>query len=310
MSRYQQWDIVSGVGLTALAVAAARAIESHRADALIHDPYAAAFVEAADPPMPMPTRPDEQDDAVTDALDADPSYGALWTRVADHMGVRSRFFDDYFRRACRDGVRQAVILAAGLDTRAFRLDWSDGMRVFELDQPRVLEFKDAVLSGYGAQPQCERHVVPVDLREEWSVPLRAVGFDPELPTAWLAEGLLPYLPAPAQQNLMHTIAALSAPGSYVAVEHMPNVQTVFDDPTINSASRRFGIDMSALFPDNAAQDQISPDEWLDERRWVADSHQVDVIASRYGRRFQPFSESMPVADYQFVTAYAPTDGPN
>lgn len=292
MSRYEQWDIVSGVGITALAVAAARSIESHRPDGLINDPYAEAFVTAAAPPVPMPTRPD-----------ADVEQADLWERMAGHMGVRSRYFDDFFRTSCAAGARQAVILAAGLDTRAYRLDWPAGTRVFELDQPRVLEFKDTVLRGHGAAPSCDRRVVPVDLREEWAGPLRDAGFDPAVPTAWLAEGLMPYLPGPAQRDLMTTIASLSAPGSHVAVEFVHNIRAVFDDPAMTDMSRRFGIDMPALIPESSRDNETAPDAWLPEG-WTSDSDPAEAVAGRYGREFAGFSDTMPTGDYRFLVAHA------
>lgn len=292
MSRYEQWDIVSGVGITALAVAAGRSVESHRPDGLINDPYAEAFVTAADPPMPMPTRPDS---AVEPA--------DMWQRMSEHMGVRSRYFDDFFRTYCEEGVRQAVILAAGLDTRAYRLDWPAGTRVFELDQPRVLEFKDAVLRGKGAEPSCDRRAVPVDLREEWATPLRQAGFDPSVPTVWLAEGLMPYLPKPAQRDLMATIASLSAPGSHVAVEYMNGIGKVFDDPELREISMRFGFDMPALIPQSSRDNEVSPEEWL-PAGWTADSDPAEAIAERYGRRFAGFTDTMPAGDYRFLVAHA------
>lgn len=312
MTRYEQWDIVSGVGITALAVAAARSIESHRADRLIDDPYAEAFVVAARPPVPMPTRPvrDAPGDGDPDVTDnGNPDHARLWTRVADHMGVRSRFFDDYFDRAGRDGIRQVVILAAGLDTRAFRLDWPPGTRVFELDQPRVLEFKDTVLNASGARPRCERRTVPADLREDWLTPLRAAGFAPDAPTAWLAEGLMPYLPAEAQRDLMRAIANASAPGSRLAVEYLRNMRAVFDDPAMRELSRRFGIDMAALIPASAPE-QPTPDRWLDGRWRVARSDPADTVARNYGRGFVPFSAGMRAEDYRFLTAHTPADGAN
>lgn len=295
MSRYEQheqWDIVSGVGITALAVAAARSVESHRPNGLINDPYAESFVTAAEPPMPMPTRPDsgvEPED--------------LWERMAEHMGVRSRFFDDFFRASGERGVRQVVILAAGLDTRAYRLAWPSGTRVFELDQPRVLEFKNAVLRGRDAEPTCDRRPVPVDLREDWATPLREAGFDPAVPTAWLAEGLMPYLPGPAQRDLMTTIASLSAPGSRVAVEYMNDIGKVIDDPELSDLSRRFGFDMPSLIPQTARDNDVSPQQWL-PAGWTADSDTAEAVAGRYGRRFAGFTDTMPAVDYRFLVAHA------
>lgn len=294
MGRYEQWDIISGVGITALAVAAGRAIETGRDDALVDDPYAHAFVRAADTPTAMPTEP-VGDDA--------PDSEKLWEQAANHMGVRSRYFDDYFRQACAEGIRQVVILAAGLDTRAFRLDWPAGMRVFELDQPRVLDFKNDVLTGNGAEAACERQVVPADLREEWSTLLRKAGFDPNVPTAWLAEGLLPYLSQEAKDSLLNTVGELSAPGSRMAIEHAVRPQRIMDDPTVKTMSEQFGIDFAALMPEPTQEDQLPPEEWLDPDRWVVASESAASVADRYGRSADLLTELIPDEDFRFVTAY-------
>ena len=177
-----RWDIVSSVGLTALMVAGGRAIESQRSDALIHDPFADALVSSAGSEIPVPTRLPHP------GRDGDAEFEGIWSFTATHMGVRTRFFDDFFRLAWEDGVSQAVILASGLDARAWRLDWPDGFAVFEIDQPKVLEYKEQVLDREGARPRCAWHGVPIDLREDWPAALQQAGFDPSRPTAWLAEG--------------------------------------------------------------------------------------------------------------------------
>ena len=179
------WDVVSGVGVTALAAAAMRAVEGHHAEPLVRDPYAVAFVKAAADqlPSPLPVTPEE--------AAADPGFP--WFGMAHYVAVRSRFFDGFFAAATGAGLRQAVILAAGLDTRTFRLDWMPGTTVYEIDAPMVLAFKDSVLAGQGAVPRCDRRAVAADLRTDWPAALREAGFDPAAPTAWLAEGLFPYL---------------------------------------------------------------------------------------------------------------------
>ena len=130
----------------------------------------------------------------------------------------SAYFDEYFRRAAADGVRQVVILAAGLDSRAYRLSSPAATTIFELDRPQVLDFKREVLTGQGAQPRAERREIAVDLREDRPQALRDGGFDPAEPSAWIAEGLLIYLPATAQGQLFTGVDSLAGPGSHVAVE--------------------------------------------------------------------------------------------
>ncbi|WP_433635200.1 SAM-dependent methyltransferase [Nocardia sp. CA-120079] len=206
------WDINTSVGSTALFVAAARALGGRAADALVEDPFAELFVRAAGgewaelldgrvPAHPLLT----------------PEFGIQFRQ---HQVARTRYFDDYAHAAAAAGIRQVVILAAGLDARAYRLPWPDGTVVYELDRPQVLEFKRETLEHAGREPIAERHEVPVDLREDWPKALCDSGFDPALPTAWLVEGLLIYLSSAAQDQLFDAIVSLSAPGSRVAIEQM------------------------------------------------------------------------------------------
>jgi len=179
------WDIVTGVGVTALGAAGMRAMEGHHPRPLFRDPYAAALVEAAADQLPgrIPVTPEE--------AAADPDFP--WSGLANYVAVRSRFFDDFFVAAAGAGLQQAAILGAGLDTRAFRLRWTPGTTLYEVDAPMVLAFKDSVLAGQGAVARCDRRTVTADLRTNWPTAVREAGFNPAQPTAWLAEGLLPYL---------------------------------------------------------------------------------------------------------------------
>ena len=211
------WDIASSVGATAVMVAAARAAETDRPDPLIRDPYARILVSGAGTGA-WEYMLDE--DFVSKITDTDPEMAALFQHMGNYQAVRTHFFDDFFARAVPTGIRQIVILAAGLDSRAFRLPWPAGTTVFEIDQPKVLEYKAATLAEHGVSPAADRHEVPADLRQDWPTALAEAGFDPERPTAWLAEGLLMYLPADAQDRLFTQISELSAPGSRVAAETM------------------------------------------------------------------------------------------
>jgi methyltransferase (TIGR00027 family) len=200
------WDITTSVGSTALFVATARALEAQKPDPLAVDPYAEVFCRAVGGPA-------------ADVLDGNvPDHQLKTADWGDFQGARTRYFDEYFRRAAAAGVRQVVILAAGLDSRAYRLDWPAGTTIFELDQPQVLDFKRDVLERHGAQPRAERREIPIDLRDDWPQALRDSGFDPAKPSAWIVEGLLIYLPAAAQEQLFTGIDGLAAPGSHVAVE--------------------------------------------------------------------------------------------
>jgi methyltransferase (TIGR00027 family) len=213
------WDLASSVGATATMVAAARAMASTADDPLINDPFAEPLVRAVGVDfftrlVTGELRPED--------LDSD-SESVGMQRMTDNMAVRTRFFDEFFLSAGAAGIRQAVILASGLDSRAYRLAWPAGTTVYEIDQPDVIEFKTRTLAELGAEPTAQRRTVAMDLRYDWPSALIEEGFDPNQPTAWSAEGLLGYLPPDAQDRLLDTITELSAPGSRVAVESVPNI---------------------------------------------------------------------------------------
>ncbi len=198
------WGITEGVGQTALGVAWSRSQESTSDCPLFTDPYAQLFLDAA-----------------TDrGWQQPPKYMLERIRaISAYAASRTKWFDEFFIAAGASGIKQAVILAAGLDARAWRLPWVDGSVVYEIDQPQVLEFKTQTLAGHDVRPAVPRYVaVPVDLRQDWPKALREAGFDPSEPTAWAAEGLLPYLPADAQDLLFERIHLHSARDSRIAVE--------------------------------------------------------------------------------------------
>jgi methyltransferase (TIGR00027 family) len=143
--------------------------------------------------------------------------------MPDAMAARTRYFDSFFLDATRAGIRQAVILASGLDARAYRLAWPADMTVFEIDQPRVIEFKSTTLAGLRAAPTADLRTVSIDLRHDWPAALRDAGLDSDRPTAWIAEGLFGYLPPDAQDRLLDNITALSAHGSRLATETVPDI---------------------------------------------------------------------------------------
>src|SRR5271157_2749419 len=206
------WDITESVGATALSVAAARAVETASADPLIRDDFAYVLVSSAGQPWARLASPGLE-------WIGDDEHGRRAHRLAcDYQAVRTHFFDTYFADAVAAGIRQVVILAAGLDSRAYRLDWSDGTVVYEIDLPKVLEYKAETLAAHGAAPVADRRPVAVDLRHDWPQALRDAGFDATRATAWLAEGLLPFLPAAAQEAMFASIDELSGSGSRVAVE--------------------------------------------------------------------------------------------
>ena len=283
------WDIVSGVGVTALGTAAMRAMEGYQAQPLVRDPYAAAFVEAAADQLPGKMAVTPEDAA------ADPDFP--WSGLGLYVAVRSRFFDDFLASAAEAGLRQVVILAAGLDTRVFRLDWLPGTTVYEIDAPMVLAFKDSVLAGQGAAPRCERRTVTADLRAEWPAALKEAGFDPATPTAWIAEGLLPYLPDEAMDSVLGHVHKLSAPGSRITADHIPGGTSAIGGSLEREIKIRSSEDLTAIW---AANQQYDPASWLLVHGWTASVSQASWAGGAYGR---PMTDMQPenLRVMQFVT---------
>lgn len=232
------WDLASSVGATATAVAAGRALASRGDGALIDDPFAEPLVAAVG--VEFFTRM-ARGEVPNDAIDDDVMSV---DKMRDGMAVRTRFFDEFFLDAAGAGIRQMVILASGLDSRAYRLAWPAGTTVYEIDQPQVIEFKTATLAGLGAEPRATRRAIAIDLRNDWPAALRDAGFDAAEPAAWIAEGLLGYLPPDAQDRLLDDITALSAPGSRFATQTVTNLDQI-DETEIRERSRAIADKMRA-----------------------------------------------------------------
>jgi methyltransferase (TIGR00027 family) len=259
-SRYEgdTWDLTSSVGVTATMVAAARAMASRADTPLINDPFAEPLVRAVGVDLLARLASGELDPSelndVHDVQDGATGSAGAMSRMADSMAVRTKFFDEFFLDATKAGIKQAVILASGLDARAYRLTWPAATVVYEIDQPQVIEFKTQTLAELGATPTADRRVVAIDLREDWPAALRAAGFDPQQPTAWSAEGLLGYLPPEAQDRLLDTITELSAPGSRFATESARNIEPGDEEKMMERMQRiaerwsahGFDLDMTGL----------------------------------------------------------------
>jgi methyltransferase (TIGR00027 family) len=289
-SEGDSWEITESVGATALGVAAARAVETARDDALIRDEFAYLLVSSAGPQWAQMATSDP--DWITD----DDEFRRLHEMSRDYQAVRTHYFDDFFRAAMRAGIRQVVILAAGLDSRAYRLDWAAGTTVFEIDQPKVLQYKSSTLDAHGAQPKSRRVPVAVDLRDDWPAALVAAGFDPTQPTAWLAEGLLPYLPSDAQDRLFDLITVNSAAGSRIAVEAFSmdmSAQAEHDRIARRERSLRMrertGIDVDVDTLTYADGDRTDAAVALAGHGWRVDATPSEVEMARLGR---------PVPDYE------------
>jgi methyltransferase (TIGR00027 family) len=262
------WDITESVGATALGVAMARAAESDCDCPLFTDWYAQLFVDAA----------------VKLGWDSSVA-GARRPMIEGYAAVRTKWFDEYFIAAGANGIDQAVILAAGLDARAWRLPWVKGTAIYEIDQPQVLAFKADVLTARGAQPAARYQAVPIDLRADWPTALREAGFDPSTPTAWSAEGLLPYLSAAGQDLLFERIVELSATGSRIAVEAL---SPSFFDPDYLQRRRQYlrGVqeDTASDIPELwFIEERTDLQQWLTERGWAVTAIEALNLMQRYDR---------------------------
>ncbi|MFJ2707489.1 class I SAM-dependent methyltransferase [Streptomyces sp. NPDC087428] len=265
--------VEEGVGLTALLVAAARAIETHRDDSLARDVFAEHFVLAAPASAGWPVRIQQAPDG-----DANP----LWGRFARYFGLRTRVLDDYLLRSVRAGARQVVLLGAGLDSRAFRLDWPPGCVIYEIDREGVLAFKHGVLDGLSAAPKAARVPIPVDLRADWAGALTDAGFDTAAPTVWLAEGLLFYLPNAAETYLIDTVDGLSAGGSALAFEVKldKDLLEYRDSPLYTSTTQQIGIDLLNLFDREPRPDSAGH---LADQGWSLSVHTPFDFTRHHGR---------------------------
>jgi methyltransferase (TIGR00027 family) len=294
------WEITESVGATALSVAAARAADTESDSPLIDDPFARVFLEAAGDGMwtwfATPDLPAELTEAEPDLLMRRQS-------MINYMASRTAFFDGFFIDAATAGVQQVVILAAGLDSRAWRLPWPAGTTVYELDQPKVLEFKSSTLRQRGAEPTAKLVDVAVDLRQDWPEALQQAGFDPSAPTAWSVEGLLPFLPAAAQQLLLERVNALSAPGSRIAVE-APGPG--FNDPDLRARQRAQMARVRHLaarlgeqreIPDVQdlwyLEDRADVGDWLRDHSWQASVVAAEELMASYDRPPADVEDSAP-----------------
>jgi methyltransferase (TIGR00027 family) len=298
------WDIATSVGSTAVMVAAARAVETDSSDPLISDPYAKLLVAKAGTGVWETLL----DDALIHKLESvDPEIAAVYHHMRHYQAVRTHFFDAYFTDAVESGIRQVVILASGLDSRAYRLDWPAGTTLYEIDQPKVLAYKEMTLAANDVTPSVQHRAVAIDLRQDWPAALTDAGFDPAAPTAWLAEGLLMYLPAEAQDRLFDQITALSAPGSRIAAETAAN----HADQRRQEMAERFkkvaeliGLEQTVDIQDLIYHDEhrAAVSEWLNGHGWRATAQHSTDGMRRLGRWVNVPGGDDADAFSEFVTA--------
>lgn len=304
-SHDDEWDLASSVGATATMVAAGRAMATKDPRGLINDPFAEPLVRAVGVEFFIKMMDGD--------LDLDAIENASPVRIqsmVDGMAVRTKYFDDYFIDATGGGgVRQVVIMASGLDSRAYRLPWPAGTVVYEIDQPRVIEFKSATLADVGAEPTASRRTIPIDLRADWPAALRAAGFNPAAPTAWLAEGLLIYLPPEAQDRLFDNITGLSAAGSTIATEFVPGIVD-FDAERVREMSGSFrehgvDIDMASLV---YAGERNHVVDYLSSIGWRAEGVTRTELFARNGIEVPAPENDDPLGEIVFISAKL-TDSP-
>ena len=292
------WDLASSVGATATAVAASRATASHGPDPLLDDPWADPLVRAVGI------------DTFVKLIDGEieRTDDPLLNRQAmnEQITVRTRFFDDFFMQAANSGVRQAVILASGLDARAYRLGWPSGTVVYEVDQPQVIEFKTTTLDKLGAAPTAERRTVAVDLRHDWPAALREAGLNPAEPTAWSAEGLLPFLPPEAQDALLDNITLLSAPGSRLATENLPDASRSVPmmaermrEATERWREHGFDVEMTDLWYAGDRNDVV---DYLNAHGWQATTTSAMELFAAQGLSLRSDDKEATFASLGYVTA--------
>jgi methyltransferase (TIGR00027 family) len=288
------WDLATSVGATATMVAAARAVATNAADPLIDDRFAEPLVRAVGIDFFTRWATGELDPADVDIPDA--PWGLQ--RMTDLLAARTRYFDAFFRDTMSAGIRQAVILASGLDARGYRLGWPTTTTVFEIDQPQVVDFKAATLARLNAEPTADLRMVPIDLRDDWPTALREAGFDADQPTGWIAEGLLGFLPPTAQDLLLDNVTALSATGSRLAAEIFINPtdpdgaesQNVLDAATRKWRDHGFRIEFSNLGYQGERNDVAT---YLEGHGWQTARTPVSTLLADNGLPPIPPSEGQP-----------------
>jgi methyltransferase (TIGR00027 family) len=294
------WDLATSVGATATMVAAGRARATRAA--LIDDRFAESLVRAVGVDFFTRWAAGELDSAEVD------TPGAPWgmQRMTDMLAARTRYIDAFFSEAQKEGatagIRQVVILAAGLDARGYRFPWATGTTVFEIDQPQVIEFKTATIGALGAQPTADIRAVPVDLRHDWPSALRQAGFDEGQPAAWAAEGLLGFLPADAQDRLLDNITALSADGSQLVAEVFLN--STANQQALNEATQKWrdnGLDVvleNLGFPG----DRNDVATYLQGHGWRPVRTPLNQLLADNGLPLQPGDEDAPFGRNYYCTA--------
>ena len=248
-------DTKTTLAATANWTAAVRAVETKRPDRLFEDAWATALAG---------------------------EIGSTWIqgRAPESLApivLRTRYFDDYLKRITESlGIRQIVLLGAGLDTRAYRLNWPDGTTLYEVDQPDLLEYKENILQAQGARPQCRRVVVKTDLKQEWAIPLRRAGYEAAKPSGWLIEGLLFYLPTQVVTSLLTLVSGITARGSWLGFD-------IINGETLTSPFTKRWIEMQQEAGAPWIGTLDDPVAFLAQAGWRAELTQAGQPEANHGR---------------------------
>src|ERR1700757_4092309 len=298
------WDIATSVGATAVMVASARAAETASEQPLIRDEFAQMLIDGPELAQLVAK--------MSTTYTADPELAAVRAHMVNYQAARTHFFDAYFRAAAAAGIRQHVILASGLDSRAYRLDWPAGTSVYEVDQPKVLEYKAATLAAHGIQPVVERHEVAADLRFDWPKALRDEGFDLAQRTAWLAEGLLMFLPGEAEERLFSDIDAPRAPGSRACIEDFTfdeAAREAYEKRRVKTDELRQRLGDENVFDPGdlwyTEDERCDPAAWFDTHSWQAESVTGRDYLSQVGRPLPEEPNTAAIFRAVFISAEKP-----
>lgn len=249
--------ILEKVSRTALGVAAKRAVEQERPDRLFDDPYAARLAG------------DELSALLRQWEGLGRDLVQVKAKRTRFVAVRTRIFDDFLMQS-NCNARQVVILGAGMDARAYRLNWLPDTHVYEVDRPEIFQYKDAILEDL--KPCCQRHVIPCDLADNWVSLLLGEGYQVDRPSIWLLEGLLMYFLEPEAHTLLRSISNLTTTGSYVGVD-LVSLKSLEADGERVRQHWRFGTD--------------EPEKLLASYGWDAKVLQPGEEGANFGRYTEP-----------------------